>query len=80
MDENGKKWFMRVNRKISNKSIETLKIWRVSHHCVSSKLEEFLTNTNPDYYCNVLDPDNSMSKFTMVLQFIFMKGISYQCN
>ena len=71
---------VRVSRKILNTSLETLKMWKIRCHSLSSKATGCVTNINTANYSNVLYTSNSISKFTMVLQFWFLKVISSQCN
>ena len=73
-------WFVRVGIEILNKHIETLKISKSRSHCLGSKVTLFITNFNPGHYRNVIYLSKSMSKFTRLFRFWFLKGLSFQCN
>ena len=63
-----------------NASIENLKTWNIRRHYLSSKAKGIVKNVNHDHCFNVLDTSNSMSKFTMLFQFGFLKGRFYLCK
>ena len=74
------KTFVRVSSEIFNTYSDTLKTWKNRRHCLGSEVTGCVINMNPAHYFNVLDPAKSMYRFTMVLKFCFLKGISSQWN
>ena len=68
---------MRVTIHILNSALETLGTSKSGCHGLGFYMEGCVTNANPYHKRNVLYPDNSMSPFTMILNFCITKDIPY---
>ena len=73
---------MRVTSNILNAAIETLETRKSRWHSLGSQVEVCVENVNYTHNSNVLYPcfynlAKSMYKFTMILDLLILKGISY---
>ena len=69
-----KYWFMRVTIYILNAALETLVTMNIRCHSLVSHMECCVANVNSAHKSNVLYPDKSMSKFSMILHLYLTRG------
>ena len=68
---------MRVTSQIFNTVLHTLETRKISCHSLGFQTIGYVTNFKFTHKSNVMYLSNSISKFSMILNLYFMKGVSY---